>query len=162
MSKPKGHKDNCQCVICNQNRNKPLPCTISEYYERERNGKLSIWRTALDFYNAFFKWFYEGEHTLDWVGDFLFDLYQKPRCIDGYALVLLSPLMLIWWVFCTILFFTYIGVVVVMVILTASPFPLLWIYTILFEAPASALNHDFDKVDKSKVGKWSGITKRYE
>jgi hypothetical protein len=176
MGTPKNHIwQTCMCPICTRAREKGDAIlthagTLKELYQKRRNGHLSIWGTALGAYSAFWQWFLIN---IMWgkcffrvkpVGEPVKDLYQKIHVPDGYALVLLSPVMIIWWVFCSgiILFcllviMGYFLILGSLYLILSAPYPVLALYAVIFEFPASIINRDLGEIDYTKYSfqnKW--------
>ena len=138
--------------------------SLKELYELRRNGRLSIWGTALGAYSAFWQWLLIYKLWLGGDDDndsppsnFPKNMYQLIHIPDGYALVFLSPIMLIWWILCSIFMFLLFSLIIgyflflgCMHIIFSLPFPIIALYSIIFEYPASVLNRDLGKKDLDK------------
>ncbi|MDD5353345.1 MAG: hypothetical protein PHS93_09315 [Candidatus Omnitrophica bacterium] len=188
------HPDNCMCQDCidarfDNSRNRvdekkaiayetikePLKVTtLKDLYKVRRNGRISIWGTALGFLSAFWEWFliyilfnkivnYFTHKIVPFtLIPFSIHPIYKVKIADGYALVLLSIPLIIWWAVCTALMVVATSIAIslwcivgISYIILLTPFPIISllyipisIYSVIFELPASALNRDFGKRNK--------------
>lgn len=140
--------------------------TIKELYRVRRNGRLSIWGTALGVYSAFWEWILVKILWLkvwDWARNVggknipksnPYTLFHKP---NGYSLIFYSLGIWVWWILVTIIAAIIIcsGMLLALIVLVfwtimffiaSAPYPAIFIYSIILEFPASVLNRDFKKV----------------
>lgn len=174
MSKQIGkHRVNCPCEICRELRaSGNLYYSIRDFYDARRNGRFSIFGFAMGAYTAFFQWllqclaFRKLWNNLNSVP--FKKVYQLPHITDGYALVLIGWLMWGWWIFVSIVMTIAILLLIVFgftiigkYILFSLPYPLIAIYSIILEFPASVLNRDLGKLNPDKhnpQAEWGKVT----
>jgi hypothetical protein len=184
LNRPFNHPDDCMCQDCinyrfNEskadisNEGKPIHSIrqpnqpIRKLYDNRRNGHLSIWGTALGWYLAFFEWLFLDRICILLGTDIKFQttLFKLPHITNGYTLIFLSPIMLLWWVLVSVVYMIfYLIVILYFLLLICSglilvlPYPIIALYSILFEYPASVINRDLNNIDTDKYepqSEWS-------
>jgi hypothetical protein len=126
---------------------------FNELFAIRRNGRQGIRFLLIATYATLFECITSYLHRLI--------MLPKGKLLDGYALTLLGPFILIWWVF----WFTFGGFFVLPILIV------LWIpvllYTVLFEFPASFLNSTKeiynskstdDEIEKSYMEAYATLT----
>jgi hypothetical protein len=145
------------CANTKETPSEPTPSanTLKELYLARRNGHLSIWGTALAWYSAFWEFFLI--HIL-WgkIPKPIILLYRYWHKSNGYALVLYSTLIWIWWGLSTVILLANLALLVIYcvawfcaLLITSAPYPLIAIYTLIYELPASVLNRDFGNMNEA-------------
>ena len=100
--------------------------SIGQLYKVRRNGQERIFGTAIGGYSAIFEWI-------------LVRMFPGLHYTGGYAVVMVSGCVLIWWAFSAI----------IAIILLALYVPLA-VYSLLLEYPATAVRQDWGKFNEKK------------